>query len=111
MAIQTQELTVAEARPSDVGRGMARLDPKDMAVLGVQVGDVILVRGKRATPAKVMPAYPQERGMGTVQIDGITRENAQVGLGDGVQLEKVSSRGATRVVLAPAAAAKAFVPG
>ncbi|MBI2919165.1 MAG: hypothetical protein HYY01_14415 [Chloroflexi bacterium] len=36
------ELTVAEARPGDVGRGMARLDPKDMALLGdrVQLGKV-----------------------------------------------------------------------
>ena len=34
---------VAEALPKDVGRGLARLDPKDMAELGVEIGDVIEV--------------------------------------------------------------------
>ncbi len=108
---QVQEITVAEARTGDVGRGMARLDPKDMMLLGVEVGDIVLVRGKRATPARVMPAYPQERGMRTIQIDGITRDNAQVGLEERAQVGKVSPRDAAGVVLAPATSSKAFVPG
>ncbi|MBM4371132.1 MAG: hypothetical protein FJ098_05735, partial [Deltaproteobacteria bacterium] len=36
-------LTVAEARPGDVGRGIARIDPKDMARLGTEVGDIVLM--------------------------------------------------------------------
>jgi transitional endoplasmic reticulum ATPase len=100
-------LTVAEARASDVGRGIARIDPKDMASLGLEVGDVVSVRGKRPTPVKVMPTYPQERGKGVMQIDGITRENAQAGLGDQVQIEKISHQVAAVVVLAPGASSKA----
>ncbi|MDP2663383.1 MAG: AAA family ATPase, partial [Dehalococcoidia bacterium] len=103
-------LTAAEARTGDVGRGIARVDPNDMASLGLEVGDIVLVRGKRPAPVKVMPAYPQERGKGVVQIDGITRENAQAGLGDQVQVEKVFSSEAASVVLAPATASKAFAP-
>jgi transitional endoplasmic reticulum ATPase len=79
-----------------------------MASLGLEVGDVVLVRGKRSAPVKVMPAYPQERGKGAVQIDGIARENAQAGLGDQVQVEKISHQVAASVVLAPGASSKAF---
>jgi len=74
---QLLRLTVAEALPKDVGRGIARMDPRDMPSIGVQVGDIVQVVGKRATAAKVMPAYSEDRGKGIVQIDGITRENAQ----------------------------------
>jgi transitional endoplasmic reticulum ATPase len=109
--VQVQELTVAEARSGDVGRGIARLDPKEMTALGLQVGDIVLIRGKRASPAKTMPAYPEERGKGVVQIDGITRENAQAGLGDRVHLERVLHRDAARVVLAPVTPSKVFVQG
>lgn len=101
-------LTAVEARATDVGRGIGRIDPKDLASLGLEVGDVVLVRGKRPAPVKVMPAYPQERGKGVVQIDGITRENVQAGLGDQVQVEKISHQVAATVVLAPGASSKAF---
>ncbi|MDP3064357.1 MAG: CDC48 family AAA ATPase [Chloroflexota bacterium] len=101
-------LTLAEARATDVGRGIARIDPKDVASLGLEVGEVILVRGKRPAPVRVMPAYPQERGKGIIQIDGITRENAQAGLGDQVQVEKTPHQAAAVIVLAPGASSKAF---
>ncbi|MBI2848813.1 MAG: CDC48 family AAA ATPase [Chloroflexi bacterium] len=100
---QTEILTlrVSEALPKDVGRGIARLDPKDMSALGLEVGDIVEIIGKRATPAKVMPAYLEDRGKSAVQVDGITRENAQVGLGEKVQLHKVSCAEARMLVLAP----------
>ena len=48
---------IAEALPKDVGRGLARLDPKDMSELGVQVGDIIEVTSKQTTVVRVMPAH------------------------------------------------------
>ena len=74
-------LKVAEALGKDVGRVIARIDPQDMTRIGAEAGDIIQVAGKRATVAKVMPAYTQDRGKDTIQMDGITRENAQAGLG------------------------------
>ena len=74
-------LRVAKAVPRDAGRGMARLDPADMARIGAQVGDVVLVDGRqRSTALKIMPAYPVERGKRQIQIDGIARENVGTGL-------------------------------
>ena len=49
-------LKVSEASSRDVGKGLVRLDPKDMQQAGVSVGDIVLICGKRATAAKVMPA-------------------------------------------------------
>ena len=108
---QTLRLTVAEALPKDVGRGIARLDPRDMPSIGVQVGDIAQVVGKRATAAKVMPAYSEDRGKGIVQIDGIIRENAQTSLGEQVRIQGTSFEEATTVILAPATTSKAFLPG
>jgi len=94
-------LKVAEALTKDVGRGIARLDPKDMAKLGVEVGDIIHVMGKRPTAAKVMPAFMEDRGKDIIQIDGITRENAQIGLDEKAQVQKAEYKTAAVVVLAP----------
>jgi len=94
-------LKVAEALAKDVGRGIARLDPKDLTRLGVEVGDIIQVMGKRPTAVRVMPAFMEDRGKDIIQIDGIIRENAQIGLDEKVQVQKAEYKTATVVVLAP----------
>ena len=99
--IKTLTLRVAEARSRDVGRGIARLDPKDISALGAETGDIIQIVGKRATAAKVMPAYPEDRGKDSLQIDGITRENAQVTLSEKVEVKLVAYKMARSIVLAP----------
>jgi transitional endoplasmic reticulum ATPase len=108
--VETKRLTlkVSEALAKDVGRGIARIDPKDMAGLGAEVGDIIQILGKRLAVAKVMPAYMDDRGKQVIQIDGIIRENAQIGLGEKVQAEKVGYKTATNIVLAPIAPSSTF---
>ena len=39
------QLRVAEGLGKDVGKGLARLDPKDLEKLGIQVGDIIQIEG------------------------------------------------------------------
>ncbi|MDI6889655.1 MAG: CDC48 family AAA ATPase [Thermodesulfovibrionales bacterium] len=94
-------LKVKEALPKDVGRGIARIDPKDMARIGAEVGDIIRITGKRATPAKLMPAYMEDRDKDIIQIDGITRENAQISLGEKAEIQKIDYTAAHIVVMAP----------
>ena len=101
-------LRVAEALAKDVGRAMARLDPQDMSRIGVEVGDIVQLTGKKTTVAKVVPAYTQERGKSIIQIDGITRDNAQAGLGEKVKVQKISYESANAVVLAPVSPSSAF---
>ena len=94
-------LKVKEALPKDVGRAIARIDPKDMKILGLEVGEIIEINGKRKTPAKVMPCYMEDRGKRIVQIDGISRENAQIGLDEKAKLSKVENRPANKIRLSP----------
>ena len=94
-------LKVVEAQAKDVGRAIARIDPKDMERLGLEVGGCVEIAGKRRTVAKVMPAYPDDRGKSTIQIDGLIRENAKAGLDEKVTLSKTTAKPAEKLVLAP----------
>ena len=95
------KLKVAEAMPKDLGRGLARLDPADMTDMGVEVGDVVEIVGKRTTVAKAMPAYKEHRGQSRVQVDGVARENAGAAIDQSVEVRRAQSRSASKVVLAP----------
>jgi transitional endoplasmic reticulum ATPase len=98
---QTLILKVKEALPKDVGRAIARIDPEDLKVLGLEVGEIIELEGKRKTPAKVMPCYAEDRGKGIIQIDGISRENAQVSLDEKVKIHKSDYKPASKITLSP----------
>jgi transitional endoplasmic reticulum ATPase len=95
------KLRVTEAIPRDLGRGLARLDPADMGRLGLEVGELIEVAGKRATVVKVMPAYKENRDQSRIQIDGVARENAGATLDQMVEVRRVAAKPADRVVLSP----------
>jgi len=96
-----KQFKVKEALPKDVGRAIARIDPEDMKSLGLEVGRIVEIEGKRKTAAKVMPCYAEDRGKKIVQIDGITRENAKVGLDEKVTVERGESKPAKKITLAP----------
>ncbi len=96
---KTLSLRVAEAPQKDVGRGLVRIDPQDLDRLGVKIGDVVEITGKRSTVARAMPAYSAERGQSLIQMDGILRANAQAGLDDRVIVRLVSVQPARNVVL------------
>jgi transitional endoplasmic reticulum ATPase len=95
------KLKVTEALSKDVGRAFARVGPEDLEKLGLAIGDIVEISGKRKTVCKAMPAYKELRGQCRVQLDGITRENAGVGLDESVSIRKIESRSASKVALAP----------
>ncbi|MEM8617585.1 MAG: CDC48 family AAA ATPase [Pseudomonadota bacterium] len=96
------KLQVANARPEDSGRGLARISKQNMQRLGISEGDVIAITGKRETASRAVLPYPEDEGLELVRIDGFQRANAGVGSGDFVHLAKAESKVAKRVVLAPA---------
>ncbi|NCC31509.1 MAG: AAA family ATPase, partial [Chloroflexia bacterium] len=96
------QLRVAEALAKDVGRGLVRLDPQDLDRVGLGIGDIVQIEGKRATVARAMPAYTEQRGMGLVQLDGILRLNAGVGIDERVTVSRVTAQSARVLVLASA---------
>ncbi|WP_260597297.1 CDC48 family AAA ATPase [Sphingomonas endolithica] len=97
-----RKLQVANARPEDSGRGLAHVPRSLMAALQLVEGDVIEIVGKSTTPARAVAPYPEDEGLEIVRVDGLQRANAGVGSGDFVEVRKVESKPATRIVFAPA---------
>ena len=96
-----KQLKVKEALPKDVGRAIARIDPEDIKGLELEVGQIIEIKGKRKTAAKAMPCYADDRGKKIIQIDGITRENAKIGLDEKATVKKVEGKPARKITLSP----------
>src|ERR1700738_1031170 len=91
------QLTVIEG--FQVGRGVARIDPDDIARLGCQPGDIVMVRGARTTAAKVVPAALADRGRQTIQMDSQVRQNSASGLGERITVHKSKVRIAEKITL------------
>ena len=95
-------LKIAEAQSKDVGRAIARIDPKEFSKINANTGDVVKLKsGKAETVAKIMPCYPEMRGKGVIQIDGIVRDNLGIGLDEKVQIYKVPYKDAHTIVVTP----------
>ncbi|HWQ20464.1 MAG TPA: CDC48 family AAA ATPase [Methanotrichaceae archaeon] len=94
-------LKVIEARPSDVGRGIARVDPAIFREKGWQAGDVLSIQGKKKTAALLWPGYPDDTGAGVIRLDGNIRRNAGVSIDDRVPIKVIQSAPAESVVFAP----------
>ncbi|HVX02780.1 MAG TPA: CDC48 family AAA ATPase, partial [Nitrososphaera sp.] len=97
-------LKVAEADARDVGRRIARIDPKVAARLGITTGDALEIlspSSKRKTTVLSWPAYQRDTGKELVRIDGYARNKLGVGIGDSVDIKRVEARAAQSVALAP----------
>ena len=101
MPEKTLTLRVADAYQRDVGRGIARVDPKVVDELGLTSGDVIQIVGKKKTTALSWPGYESDSGKGTIRIDGYLRNNAGVSIDDKVTIRKIEAKIAQRLTLAP----------
>lgn len=95
-------LKVAEAEQSDVGRKIARIDPKVARQLDLSTGDALEISsmGKKTT-VLCWPAREKDTGKGLVRIDGYLRNRLDVGINDSVEIKKVQSKSAEKVTLAP----------
>ncbi len=95
-------LKVAEAEQSDVGRRIARVDPKVARQMNLSAGDALEISslGKK-TNVLCWPARENDAGKGLVRIDGYLRNRLDVGINDSVEIRKVQSKSAEKVTLAP----------
>ncbi len=94
-------LKVAEAKSKDAGRGIARVDPAVMEVLGLTPGDVVQIEGKKRTVAIVWPGYPEDANRGLIRVDGTIRRNAETSIDEKVAIRKVAVKEAERITFAP----------
>lgn len=109
---ESVKLKVAEADQRDVGKGVVRIDEKNREKLGINVFDVLEIKGDRVTSAIVGRAYPTDEGMDIIRMDGLTRTNARTGIGEFVDVKKAQWYEARKVTLAPVASnIRIFAPG
>jgi transitional endoplasmic reticulum ATPase len=102
-------LRVIEARPEDIGRGIAKLAPEDLEALGLAIGDMVSLMGKRRTVAKAMRTYVKDTNKGFIALDHVLRTNAQTALAEQVTVQKIDVQTAQRIVLVPVTAVPAKV--
>ena len=95
------ELRVSEIRQHEAGRGRVRIDDIVMAKLGITPGDIVEIIGRRRTAAVAWPGYTEDRGRNIIRMDGWTRKNAGVSVGDKVVVRKADVKIANIVRLAP----------
>ena len=95
------ELRVSEIRQHEAGRGRVRIDDIAMAKLGITPGDIVEIVGRRRTAAVAWPGYTEDRGRNIIRMDGWTRKNAGVSVGDKVVVRKADVKIASIVRLAP----------
>jgi transitional endoplasmic reticulum ATPase len=96
-------LRVAEVDSRDVGRRIARIDPKIAEELGLSTGDAIEISSAQRKKTTVLnwPAYQQDYGKGLIRIDGYTRNKLDVGINDTVDIKKIEAKEARTITLAP----------
>lgn len=94
-------IKVAELKSGETGRGIARLDPELMDILGIKVGDIVQIDGNRKTVAKVLRGAPEDANRGIIRIDGSTRRNAGVSLDERVSIKKIMAKNAEKITFSP----------
>jgi len=76
-------LSVRAAEKGDAGRGVARIPEPVRRQLGILSGDAVVIDGEESTVAKMWPADPSVPDT-AIQVDGDTRANTGVHVGDTV---------------------------
>ncbi len=94
-------LRVIEARATDVDKGIARIDPALMDILGIEEGDTIVIEGKQKTVATAKKGLPEDANRGVIRMDGAIRRNAGAGIDEKVGVERVEAVRASKVSFAP----------
>ena len=94
-------LKVAELKPGEAGRGVARVDPELMEILGLKVGDIVQIDGSKKTVVKVLRGGPEDANRGIIRIDGSTRRNAGTGIDERVGIKKVTAKNAEKITFSP----------
>ncbi|UCF88594.1 MAG: AAA family ATPase [bacterium] len=94
-------LRVTKAFIDDEGKGLARIDTALLQQLGAMPGEVLQITGRRSTVARAAQLTANYTGQELIQIDGITRDNAQVSIDEWVTVTKIPFKGADTILLAP----------
>lgn len=94
-------IKVAELKPGETGKGIARLDPTLMDILDLKVGDIIQIDGNKKTVVKVLRGGPEDANRGIIRIDGSARRNAGTSIDERVSVKKITVKDAAKITFSP----------
>ena len=95
------KLRCREAYTRDVGRGFIRIDYDTMDKLKISTGDIVEIKGKKTSVAKVLPLYPSDEGQKIARTDSIVRENMKTAIDDNITITKTKAYAAILVTVKP----------
>ena len=94
-------IKVAELKPGETGKGIARLDPELMDIFDFKIGDIIQIDGTKKTVVKVLRGGPEDANRGIIRIDGSTRRNAGTAIDERVGIKKIAAKNAEKITFSP----------
>lgn len=94
-------LKVKEAKVNEVGRGIARLDPKVFSKMNLSPGDIVVVEGEKKACVKAWPGQTEDDGQGSIRLDGIIRHNAGASIDEEVKVGKAEYGKAVEIQFSP----------
>jgi transitional endoplasmic reticulum ATPase len=102
-------LKVFEAHEEYVGKNIVTLGTDIKQKLNLVSGDVIEINGKRKTVAQVWPEKVIKGQENIIKMDQYIRRNADVSIGDFVDIKKIEPVVANQIVLSPTKAIKSLL--
>jgi transitional endoplasmic reticulum ATPase len=93
----TITLRVAPIAKGSAGRFMCRMDTSIIKKLELKPGEIIEIIGKRITAAILFPSSDKKDDI--IRLDGLTRRNANVTIGEYVKIKRCNYSIANKVVL------------
>jgi transitional endoplasmic reticulum ATPase len=72
-----------------------------MKLLGADAGDIVEIQGGKKSVAKCFPLYPSDEKKGIIRLDGLTRTNVGITIGDSIQVKKIKATSAEKIIISP----------
>jgi len=95
------ELDVAESLQEDIDKSIVRIPSKIMDSLGLVSGDIVELKAKESSVAKIMRSIRQDSEREIIRMDGTIRSNIGASIGDKVKIQKVKIFEAQKITLSP----------
>ena len=94
------KLRIERLDKNRAGRSLSYIDQDIMRELGLNTGDIIEIKGKKATPGIAVSSAP-DKGENTIRLDGIQRLNVGATIGEYVDIRPAEVYPAQEVILTP----------
>ncbi|MCA9459798.1 MAG: CDC48 family AAA ATPase [Nanoarchaeota archaeon] len=93
------KVKVADALQDDLETNIVRINSNFVKKLELSYGSFVGIKGKRDTVGVLGRSYPSDLGLDIIRMNDFLRENADVDIGEEVELYKIDVKPANKIVL------------